>query len=184
MRWLFALCCLCVTTLTQAAFTEVIIRKPQAAAPLQSQSQTAVQPLIDKVLVIKSERRLQLISRGEPLKTYRISLGKQPKGAKEREGDKKTPEGFYWLDWRKQSDRFNLAMHITYPNISDAARATREGWSAGSMIMIHGTPIDENYPEWYFHTLDWTDGCIAMRNADMREVWSLVRDGTLIEIRP
>jgi Uncharacterized protein conserved in bacteria len=75
-------------------------------------------------------------------------------------------------------------MHITYPNISDAARATREGWSAGSMIMIHGTPVDDNYPEWYFHTLDWTDGCIAMRNRDMQEVWDLVRDGTLIEIRP
>ncbi|WP_421022049.1 L,D-transpeptidase family protein, partial [Klebsiella pneumoniae] len=78
----------------------------------------------DKVLVIKSERRLQLISRGEPLKTYRISLGKQPKGPKQREGDKKTPEGLYWLDWRKQSDRFNLAMHINYPNGNDAARAT------------------------------------------------------------
>ena len=186
MRWLLALFCLCVTSVSQAAFTETIIRKPVPAAqtPSPSPSQQAMQPLIDKVLVIKSERRLQLISRGEPLKTYRISLGKQPKGAKQREGDKKTPEGLYWLDWRKQSDRFNLAMHINYPNVSDAARATREGVSAGSMIMIHGTPINDEYPEWYFHTLDWTDGCIAMRNRDMQEVWELVRDGTLIEIRP
>jgi len=184
MRWLFALLCLCVTSVSQAAFTETIIRKPQPPVPLQSQSQAAMQPLIDKVLVIKSERRLQLISRGAPLQPHRIPLGKQPKGAKEREGDKKTPEGLYWLDWRKESDRFNLSMHITYPNISDAARATREGVSAGSMIMIHGTPLNDDYPEWYFHTLDWTDGCIAMRNADMREVWDLVRDGTLIEIRP
>ncbi|AAN67073.1 murein L,D-transpeptidase family protein [Pseudomonas putida] len=184
MRWLLALFCLCVTSVSQAAFTETIIRKPAPAAQTPSPSQQAMQPLIDKVLVIKSERRLQLISRGEPLKTYRISLGKQPKGAKEREGDKKTPEGLYWLDWRKQSDRFNLAMHINYPNISDAARATRAGVNAGSMIMIHGTPINDEYPEWYFHTLDWTDGCIAMRNRDMQEVWDLVRDGTLIEIRP
>ncbi|HGY9626240.1 L,D-transpeptidase family protein [Pseudomonas juntendi] len=180
MRWLLALFCLCVTSVSQAAFTETIIRKPQDA----TQSSVTRQPLVDKVLVLKSERRLQLISRGEPLKTYRISLGKQPKGTKEREGDNRTPEGLYWLDWRKVSDRFNLAMHISYPNISDAARARREGVNPGGMIMIHGTPIDEEYPEWYFHTLDWTEGCIAMRNADMQEVWSMVKDGTLIEIRP
>ncbi|WP_459206551.1 L,D-transpeptidase family protein [Pseudomonas sp. MLB6B] len=181
MRRLLAVLCLCLTSTAQAAFTEVIIRKPltPAAAP-------AVRPAaaVDKILVIKSERRLQLLSRGEPLKTYRISLGKQPKGAKLREGDKRTPEGFYWIDWRKNSSRYNLAMHVSYPNVADAARAKQEGVSPGGMIMIHGTPIDEQYPEWYFHTLDWTEGCIAMRNADMREVWSLVKDGTMVEIRP
>ncbi|MCE1118484.1 MULTISPECIES: L,D-transpeptidase family protein [Pseudomonas] len=185
MRWLLALFCLSVASVSHAAFTETIIRKPQPVAQTVSPASAVVQgPLIDKVLVLKSERRLQLISRGEPLKTYRISLGKQPKGAKGREGDKKTPEGLYWLDWRKVSDRYNLAMHISYPNITDAAKARREGVEAGGMIMIHGTPINEEYPEWYFHTLDWTEGCIAMRNDDMREVWSMVKDGTLIEIRP
>ncbi|MDR2307266.1 MAG: L,D-transpeptidase family protein [Paucimonas sp.] len=180
MRWLLALFCLSVASVSQAAFTETIIRK----TPSASQVVVPQGPQIDKVLVLKSERRLQLISRGQPLKTYRISLGKQPKGAKEREGDKKTPEGLYSLDWRKVSDRYNLAMHISYPNITDAAKARREGVDAGSMIMIHGTPLNEEYPEWYFHTLDWTEGCIAMRNADMREVWSMVKDGTVIEIRP
>lgn len=189
MRCLLALFCLCVASVCQAAFTETIIRKP--VAPAQGLPAEKVQPppsssqaSIDKILVLKSERRLQLISRGEPLKTYRISLGKQPKGAKLREGDKRTPEGFYWIDWRKASTRYNLAMHISYPNITDAANARREGVPPGSMIMIHGTPINEEYPEWYFHTLDWTEGCIAMRNADMREVWSMVKDGTMIEIRP
>ena len=186
MRWLLALLCVGFASLSQAAFTETLIRKPlpapgQARATVPAQ---VTQRVVDKVLVIKSERRLQLISRGEPLKTYRISLGKQPNGPKLQEGDKRTPEGLYWIDWRKVSDRYNLAMHISYPNISDAARATREGVPAGGMIMIHGTPIDAQYPEWYFHTLDWTEGCIAMRNDDMREVWSLVKDGTLIEIRP
>ena len=184
MRWLLALFCMTVASVSQAAFTETIIRKPVSDLPAQPQPRLDSQPLVDKVLVIKSQRRLQLISRGEPLKTYRISLGKQPLGAKEREGDRKTPEGLYWLDWRKTSDRYNLAMHISYPNIKDAARARNEGISAGSMIMIHGTPIDQEYPEWYFHTLDWTEGCIAMRNDDMREVWGMVKDGTLIEIRP
>ncbi|MNQ99627.1 L,D-transpeptidase catalytic domain [compost metagenome] len=134
--------------------------------------------------MIKSARQLQLISAGKPLKTYRISLGKRPTGPKMFEGDKRTPEGLYWIDWRKVSDRFNLAMHISYPNISDSARARREGFEPGGMIMIHGTPIDDEYPEEIFHTLDWTEGCIAMTNADMREVWNLVQDNTMIEIRP
>ena len=173
MRWLLALFCLTVASVSQAAFTETIVTKPV------SQQRT-----VEKVLVIKSARQLQLISAGEPFKSYRISLGKQPNGPKQREGDKRTPEGLYWLDWRKVSDRYNLAMHVSYPNVSDAARARREGVEPGGMIMIHGTPLNDEYPEWFFHTLDWTEGCIAMKNADMREVWSLVKDGTLIEIRP
>ncbi|OLF56041.1 murein L,D-transpeptidase family protein [Pseudomonas chlororaphis] len=167
MRWLLALFCFSVVAVSQASTVETLDGK-----------------VIEKVLVLKSAHQLQLINDGKPLKTYRISLGKQPRGAKLMEGDKRTPEGFYWLDWRKTSDRFNLAMHISYPNISDAARSRREGVEPGGMIMIHGTPDSEDYPEQYFHTLDWTDGCIAMRNVDMREVWGLVPDGTMIEIRP
>ncbi len=75
-------------------------------------------------------------------------------------------------------------MHISYPNARDVAKAPGKASPAGGMIMIHGTPLDDEYPEWYFSTLDWTNGCIAMNNTDMREVWSVVKDGTLIEIRP
>jgi murein L,D-transpeptidase YafK len=167
MRWLFALICMSLCLTAQATTTP-----------------TLKGSVIDKVLVVKSERKLHLLSRGNTLKSYRISLGKQPKGPKEREGDMRTPEGFYWIDWRKPSDNFNLSMHISYPNARDQAQARSKGVSAGGMIMIHGTPLDEEYPEWYFHTLDWTEGCIAMKNTDMREVWNLVKDGTLIEIRP
>ena len=167
MRWLLALLCLSLAGLSQATPAPSTTGKP-----------------VDKVLVVKSERKLQLMARGEVLRSYRISLGKIPTGAKVREGDLRTPEGFYWIDWRKTSDRYNLAMHISYPNARDAANARKNGTPAGGMIMIHGTPLDEEYPEWFFNTLDWTEGCIAMRNADMREVWSLVQDGTLIEIRP
>lgn len=140
--------------------------------------------VIDKVLVIKSERKLHLQHRGNTVKSYRVSLGKKPLGPKEREGDLKTPEGFYWIDWRKPSENFNLSMHISYPNARDLAKAKKLGVPAGSMIMLHGTPIDEEYDEDFFHTLDWTEGCIALKNADMREVWHMVKDGTLIEIRP
>ncbi|MCP1499908.1 murein L,D-transpeptidase YafK [Pseudomonas migulae] len=167
MRWLLALFCLSFAVVSQASTVVTLDGKS-----------------IEKVLVLKSAHQLQLIADGKPLRTYRISLGKQPRGAKLMEGDKRTPEGFYWVDWRKVSDRFNLAMHISYPNVTDSARARREGVEPGGMIMIHGTPDTYDYPENLFHTLDWTDGCIAMRNMDMREVWGLVPDGTMIEIRP
>jgi murein L,D-transpeptidase YafK len=187
MRWLLALSCLCVVSLSQAAFTETIVPKGSEQAFVGGKvinTKSIADKNIDKILILKSVHQLQLISQGEPLKTYRISLGKVPKGQKIREGDKRTPEGLYWLDWRKVSDSYNLSMHISYPNISDSARARRDGFNPGSMIMIHGTPVNEEYPEWYFQTLDWTDGCIAMRNTDMRELWDLVKDGTLVEIRP
>ena len=108
MRWLFALLCL------TAALTGHASTTPPCGKT------------IDKVLVVKSERKLHLISRGDTLKSYRMSLGKQPNGAKQREGDLRTPEGFYWIDWRKTSDKYNLSMHISYPNARDQAQA-RQG---------------------------------------------------------
>jgi len=167
MRWLLPLLCLTLSLNVQAN-----------ATPIDATRQ------VDKVLVLKSERQLHLLRRGETIKSYRISLGKQPNGAKQREGDLRTPEGFYWIDWRKASDKYQLSLHISYPNARDLANARQAGVPPGGMIMIHGTPLDEEYPEWFFHTLDWTEGCIAMKNDDMREVWELVKDGTLIEIRP
>ena len=166
-RCLLAVLFLCFATLASASTSMAITTKA-----------------VDKVLVLKAERQLQLLHRGEVIKSYRISLGKQPKGPKFREGDNRTPEGFYWIDWRKTSNNYNLSMHISYPNANDRQAATAKGLAPGGMIMVHGTPVDEEYPEWYFHTLDWTNGCIAMKNGDMREVWGLVKDGTMIEIRP
>jgi len=149
--------------------------------PTAFASQTT-QP-IDKVLVVKSERQLYLLRRGEVVKSYRVSLGKKD-GAKSYEGDLRTPEGIYWLDWRKPSERYNLAINISYPNEQDRERAQQLGKRPGNMIMLHGTPNDEEYPEWFFSSLNWTEGCIALTNDDMQEVWSLVKDNTLIEIRP
>ena len=141
-------------------------------------------PAIDKVLVLKQERQLKVIREGEVIRQYRVSLGKQPVGHKLQRGDQRTPEGIYTIDWRHHSEQFNLSMHIDYPNLKDRAAAYKAGVDPGGMIMIHGTPIDEDYPEWFFHGLDWTDGCIALPNADMRELWDLVPNGTLVEIKP
>ena len=188
MRWLFTALCLSFAVTCQAAVVVTINGKPvdknEVIQPHRSSQPARASAPVEKILVLKSARQLQLISNGKPIRTYRISLGKQPKGPKTREGDKRTPEGLYWVDWRKKSEKFNLAMHISYPNISDAAQARREGVSPGSMIMIHGTPDTEENPENLFHTLDWTDGCIAMKNYEMREVWTLTKDGTMVEIRP
>lgn len=168
MRWLFVACSLLFTSFTYANNTP-------ALADLSAS--------IDKVLVVKSERKLQLLQGSKVLKSYRVSLGKK-QGPKQFEGDKRTPEGTYLIDWRKNSDKYNLSMHISYPNDKDKQVAEKHGKRAGSMIMLHGTPLSAEYPEWFFHTLDWTEGCIALKNDDMREIWNLVRDGTLIEIRP
>ena len=138
---------------------------------------------IDKVLVVKSEQKLHLLRQGKIVKSYRVSLGKKD-GPKQYEGDQRTPEGTYRINWRQHSKKFNLAMHISYPNADDLKQAYKLKRPAGSMIMLHGTPTDDEYPEWFFKTLNWTDGCIALPNDDMQEVWDLVRDNTPIEIRP
>tara|TARA_R110000782_G_scaffold43921_4_gene98521 strand:- start:2217 stop:2717 length:501 start_codon:yes stop_codon:yes gene_type:complete len=139
---------------------------------------------IDKVLILKQERRLDVISGGEIIRTYRVGLGRQPVGHKQEVGDQRTPEGIYTIDWRHKSADFNLSMHLDYPNLKDKTAAYKRGVDPGGMIMIHGTPVDEEYPEWYFEGLDWTNGCIALTNQEMRALWGLVPDGTLVEIKP
>lgn len=167
----------------RAIFFTLLLSLPIFCLANQSNSSSSTTPSVDKVLVVKSERALHLMRRGEVIKSYRVSLGKKT-GAKEYEGDQRTPEGMYWINWRKHSNNFNLSMHISYPNAKDLKRSAEIGLPPGGMIMLHGTPTDEEYPEWFFNTLDWTEGCIALTNSDMQEVWQTVKDGTLIEIRP
>jgi murein L,D-transpeptidase YafK len=146
--------------------------------------QALAQPAIDQLLVHKQERRLEVIAGGEVIRQYKIALGRQPVGHKQQVGDQRTPEGIYSIDWRHRSPQFNLSLHLDYPNLKDRAAAYERGVDPGGMIMIHGTPIDEEYPEWFFSGLDWTNGCIALNNQDMQELWTLIPDGTLVEIRP
>ncbi|NLY59088.1 MAG: L,D-transpeptidase family protein [Gammaproteobacteria bacterium] len=144
----------------------------------------ATPPVIEQLLIHKQERRLEVISEGQIIRSYRIALGRQPLGHKQYRGDNRTPEGIYHIDWRQRSPNYNLSLHLDYPNLKDRAEAWKRGADPGGMIMIHGTPIDEDYPEWFFKGLDWTNGCIALDNASMRELWELVPDGTRVEIRP
>jgi murein L,D-transpeptidase YafK len=138
----------------------------------------------DKVLIEKKERRLTLLSKGEVIKTYNIALGGNPVGPKERLGDKKTPEGTYIIDSRNRNSDYHLSLHISYPNEKDKIRAKELGVSPGGDIMIHGI---KNSLSWVgaSHTeIDWTKGCIAVTDEEMEEIYKLVPNGTIVEIRP
>ncbi|MEA3641932.1 MAG: L,D-transpeptidase family protein [Lamprobacter sp.] len=142
--------------------------------------------LADEVLVKKGQRRLYLMRDGKPFRTYRISLGFAPEGHKEREGDGRTPEGRYLLDWRNANSRFTKAINISYPNAQDRARAAARGDRPGGAIMIHGEPrrrVDPALADLVRYE-DWTEGCVAVSNLAIEEIWRYTLDGTPIEIRP
>lgn len=139
---------------------------------------------VDLVLVKKSERKLILMSNGEALKTYRISLGPRPQGHKQFSGDERTPEGRYLLDYKRESSRFYKAFHISYPNETDLAVARRRGVNPGGNILLHGYPEDGSEPEEIAGIYNWTNGCIAVPNAAMDEIFAEVEPGTPIDIQP
>jgi murein L,D-transpeptidase YafK len=135
----------------------------------------------DEVLVLKSQRKLYLMQGGKILKRYKVSLGGHPVGPKTREGDRKTPEGKYILDWHNTESQFYKSIHLSYPNENDLARAEKLGVPPGGDLFIHGQPNDFTGPG--KQAGDWTDGCIAVSNEEMDEIWRAVADGTPIEIK-
>lgn len=148
----------------------------------------AVEPAVavkaDRVLVWKAKRKLYLLRDGRVLHRYRVALGREPEGPKRREGDGRTPEGVYRLDWRNPDSRFHRSIHISYPNEDERTRAARRGIDPGGQIMLHGLPDKLEDFEEIHRRRDWTEGCIAVTNDEMDEIWALVEDGTVIEIRP
>lgn len=139
----------------------------------------------DKIVVIKGKRIMLLMNNGEIIRAYRIALGKHPVGHKSHQGDQKTPEGTYVIDSRILDSNFHLALHISYPNEVDMKNAQRIGVDPGGGLMIHGLPNGLGRKIGKLHRLtDWTDGCIAVTNSEMDEIWQLVPDGTTIEINP
>jgi murein L,D-transpeptidase YafK len=138
----------------------------------------------DLVVVEKVQRTLYLLRGGEILRSYRIALGRNPVGPKTREGDSRTPEGVYRLDWRNPESRFYRSIHISYPNETDRRRAAERNVPPGGDIMIHGQPPGSPASPAAQIPWDWTDGCIAVTNDEIDEIWALVDNGTPIEIRP
>ncbi len=140
----------------------------------------------DRVLVKKAERKLILLKDGEVFRDYDIALGDSPMGHKQFEGDERTPEGRYTLDWRNSKSKFYRSIHISYPNRQDQKFAVAQGRSPGGMIMIHGQPNNSSdaISAWVLDQMDWTDGCIAVKNDEMDEIWAAIDNGTPIEIYP
>ena len=139
---------------------------------------------VDRVVVQKANRRMELYREGALVATYRISLGLQPVGQKQREGDFRTPEGRYRLTRRNAQSDFFLAVQVSYPEAADIAIARRNGWAPGGAIMVHGLPNLPKYSRDRYLATDWTDGCIALSNEDMLDFWLLTGQDTQIEIRP
>lgn len=137
---------------------------------------------VDLVKVDKSEQTMYLLEQGKIVKTYRVALGAHPQGHKQREGDEKTPEGEYTLDYKKEDSAFYRAMHISYPNKHDMAHAKNAGYSPGGFIMIHGQKNGLGKLAFITQRFNWTDGCIALTNAEMDEFIALVPVGTQIDI--
>jgi murein L,D-transpeptidase YafK len=138
----------------------------------------------DRVVVLKKERTLQLVSHGTVVKTYKVALGGDPVGPKTRQGDHKTPEGGYILDSRNAHSQFHKAIHISYPNAQDRATARAKGLSPGGDVFVHGLPNGYHWVGASHRLKDWTDGCIAVTDEEIEEIWRAVDDGTPIEIRP
>ncbi|WP_330130736.1 L,D-transpeptidase family protein [Shewanella xiamenensis] len=136
----------------------------------------------DSVLVDKSEKKLYLIANGIPFKSYHVVFGANPAGHKQQEGDERTPEGKYLLDYKKDDSAFYKAIHISYPNQNDIENAKKRGVNPGGFIMIHGQRNGLGWLSFVSQFFNWTNGCIAVTNSEMEEIWLAVDAGTPIEI--
>jgi murein L,D-transpeptidase YafK len=140
-------------------------------------------PHVDGVIVHKKEHTMELMHAGRVIKTYKVALGRSP-GAKQKQGDLRTPEGVYVIDGRNAKSSCHRSLHISYPNATDRERARKLGLSPGGDISIHGLPNGQGYIGAAHRNYDWTYGCIAVTDEEIEEIWKLVDNGTPIEIRP
>jgi murein L,D-transpeptidase YafK len=144
----------------------------------------ASESIADKVIIEKKARRLTLLSKGHQIKVFKVALGRNPDGPKEKEGDNKTPEGFYIIDSRNTKSRYHLALHVSYPNLQDIQRAKQNGVLPGGNIMIHGIMNGLGWIGRFHRWIDWTKGCVAVTNPEIEEIARLVPNGTPVEIQP
>jgi murein L,D-transpeptidase YafK len=144
------------------------------------------QAKVDCIEIIKHQRLMKLIRDDKVIKTYKISLGRSPKGAKREQGDKKTPEGRYFIKRKNPSSQYYLALEISYPNPEDKKRAEKVGKDPGNNIMIHGLPNYLGYIPKFMQKMqtwfDWTQGCIAVTNREIEEIFQEVEVGTPVII--
>ncbi len=142
------------------------------------------QILADSIVVEKTKHTLTLFEAGFPVRTYQVALGKQPKGDKVRMGDGRTPEGIFHIDSRNPQSKYHMSLHISYPDVAHKQRASSLGESAGGDIMIHGLPPAYADLGAAHAKYDWTEGCIAVTDAEIEEIWRAVPNGAVIQIKP
>ena len=169
-----------------AAFTSVSSLGPDGSLPASGAGPRLPSgaPVAERIVIEKRTRRLLLMNGGEVVAAYPVKLGLSPVGHKQYEGDFRTPEGSYLLSRRNPRSEFFLSLEVSYPNEADRARAKAEGVRPGGLIMIHGQPNVRTRPPEYYANNDWTNGCIAVSNSDMIDIWQRTRVGMPIEIRP
>ena len=148
-----------------------------------TQSVFAITKQADYILVEKTKHTLTLFKNNEAIKIYRVAIGRGGLGQKDSQGDNRTPEGIYKIDYRNPNSLYYKSLHIGYPNPSDTTRIRQQGNSPGGDIMLHGIKNGLGWLGKAHHFIDWTKGCIAISNAEIDEIWQLVPDGITIEIR-
>jgi murein L,D-transpeptidase YafK len=153
-----------------------------ATAALADTGASTARP--DHILVLKAERKLMLMAGDQLVRSMDISLGLMPDGPKRREGDFRTPEGKYVIEAKNKDSDYFLSLKVSYPNATDRTLAQQLGVDPGGQIMIHGLPNEPKYAEAMYTGWDWTDGCIAVSNSDMIDLWRLIPVSMPIEIRP
>ena len=179
-RAIFAVVLVCGLGAAHANTVTVPVTQPARVALLASPDL----PYVDHIVVKKSQRRMYLMDGDRVVRSYKVELGLEPIGAKERDGDFRTPEGWYHLARRNPRSEFFLSIQISYPNAEDLERARLHHWKTGGAIMIHGLPNRLKSSPWYYRHNDWTDVCISVSDADMIEIWLLTREGMPIDIQP
>ncbi len=164
------------------AVGSLLLGAPQKSCGADPSETEDGQIQVDKILVFKNERKMVLVRRGQVLREYKVSLGPNAQGHKARQGDNRTPEGYYIIDSKVPDSGYHRALHISYPDPIDVEYARSNGWKPGGNVMIHGLPNGINNK--YRMYKDWTRGCIAVSNEEIEEIWALVPEGTPIEIKP
>lgn len=178
-KWVYALAGVIVLSMAVFIYAQLMLRFGSGTPPQMQPAEVRA----DTIEVDKSEQRMVLYRDGQPLREYSIALGANPEGHKTEGGDERTPVGEYTIDWRNANSIAHLSLHISYPNAEDIQQAEQRGVSPGGNIMIHGMT---NGWGWLISRLglrNWTDGCIAISNDEMEEIWSLVANGTPIRIQ-
>ena len=156
----------------------------QAVSALSTPAAATSLDRADRVVVRKAERQLYLMRGNKVLRSFKVALGLAPDGQKTREGDFRTPEGSYTLVERNPDSDFFLSIRVSYPSAADKKNARRSGHAPGGLIMIHGQPNNPSHSQEYYRRMDWTNGCIAVSNADMVDIWLMTGRNTPIDILP